>query len=94
MKYDINSWTCAHAYFGEFICRHSLLATKLLSKVRERFSLELNVKDLFIYSTISSMAKLIDTKTRQNGRESPDMISVPTLDLLKEVEMHDQEILE
>ncbi|ELT91031.1 hypothetical protein CAPTEDRAFT_168750 [Capitella teleta] len=62
---------------------HSLLATKLLSRVRSEFNVELAVHDLFIHSSVSAMAKVIDSHAAGNAN---NLVSpVPTVDLLKEV---------
>ncbi|XP_013419834.1 uncharacterized protein LOC106180401 [Lingula anatina] len=67
---------------------HSLLATKLLNRVKEQFKTELTVRDLFIHSTVSMMAKLIE---RQSGTGDTTLARLsPELDLRKEVEMHNQ----
>lgn len=36
------------------------MVARLLSKVNEEFGVELNVRDLFSYSTIYAMARLLD----------------------------------
>ena len=71
-------------------CRHSLLASKLLAKIRETLYLELSVKDLFIHPSLSSLAKLIDFKLG-TGENANGNALTPTLgiDLLKEVTRHD-----
>ncbi|EDO29940.1 predicted protein [Nematostella vectensis] len=46
---------------------HSLLATRLLSKLRDKLSINLTVKDLFEYPTIADIAHLIDDKLEQHG---------------------------
>ncbi|KAK2165584.1 hypothetical protein LSH36_48g05032 [Paralvinella palmiformis] len=71
---------------------HSLLATKMLNKVMETFNIELTVKDLFVHSTISSMADLLD----QHDPDKPHrkLSLVPELDLMREVDNHDQAVLD
>ena len=71
---------------------HSLLASKLLAKVAEKFRVELSVTNLFIHSTVSAMARLLDSMLSQNGSRDA-VVAEPTLDLAKEVEMHDQNVL-
>ncbi|ELT91027.1 hypothetical protein CAPTEDRAFT_189369 [Capitella teleta] len=67
---------------------HSLLATKLLSRVRSEFNVELAVHDLFMHSSVSAMAKVIDSHAAGNAN---NLVSpVLTVDLLKEVASHDQ----
>ncbi|KAI0218537.1 Linear gramicidin synthase subunit D [Lamellibrachia satsuma] len=71
---------------------HSLLASKLLAKVAEKFGVELSVTNLFAHSTVSVMARLLDSKLHQNAGGDA-VVMEPTLDLMKEVEMHDQNML-
>jgi len=58
----------------------------------ETFNIELTVKDLFVHSTISSMADLLD----QHDPDKPHrkLSLVPELDLMREVDNHDQAVLE
>ncbi|XP_035825631.1 linear gramicidin synthase subunit D [Aplysia californica] len=74
---------------------HSLLATELLTRAKQKFSVHLAVKDLFLCPTISSLAKLIDNRlANKNGGGSSVSSSeddiMPKLDLLAEVRRHDQ----
>lgn len=55
--------------FFFFISSHSLLAARLLSKIREEFSIELTVKDLFLYPTVSDMANVIDDKLTNGAQK-------------------------
>lgn len=64
-----------------------MLATKLLGKVKEKFGVELAVRDLFVHSSVSAMAKMIDGQESLTSRET-----LPTVDLIKEVDSHDQPI--
>ena len=68
--------------------RHSLLATKLLSKVHEHFRVELSVKDLFVYSTVALMSAQIDRLGDDDAEAT--LTPVTSLDLLQEVKRHDQ----
>lgn len=72
------------------VCRHSLLAAKLLGKIRESLHVEVTVKDLFIHPSLSSLAKLIDFKLGI-GNYSNTQAVTPTVgvNLLKEVARHD-----
>ena len=79
--------------FCLFIFSHSLLASKLLAKVAGKFGVELSVTNLFVHSTVSAMARLLDTILLQQGGMGDAVIIEPTLDLKKEVDMHDQNIL-
>ena len=79
-----------YLYFLPF--SHSLLASKLLAKVAEKFGVELSVTNLFAHSTVSVMARLLDSKLHQNAGGDA-VVMEPTLDLKKEVEMHDQNML-
>ncbi|CAH1778397.1 unnamed protein product [Owenia fusiformis] len=71
---------------------HSLTATRLLNKLLEKFNLELSVSDLFNYSTISAMGRLIDSK---RGKATSDEVNIARddVDLLKEVDRHDQAVV-
>lgn len=66
---------------------HSLLATKLLNKIQEEFTVEIPVRNLFVYNTVSDLAKLLDSKVKGEGRHEIELLKV---DLKKEVEKHDQ----
>ena len=43
-----------------YISRHSLLATRLLSRIHETFGIQLSVRDLFQFPTISDIAIKLD----------------------------------
>ena len=74
--------------------RHSLLATKLLAKIRESLNVELTVKDLFIHASLSSLAKLIDFK-QGTGEYSNGSAVTPLagVDLRQEARKHDNTVL-
>jgi len=69
---------------------HSLLAARLLGMVKEKFALELSVKDLFVHSTVSAMAALITSQSSPGQMpRSPSIRHLSKdLDLRKEVEKH------
>ncbi|KAK6976349.1 linear gramicidin synthase subunit D [Biomphalaria glabrata] len=74
---------------------HSLMATELLQRARKKFQVTLAVKDLFLYPTISSLAKLIDARlANNNGSEAISNVNgeatEPKIDLHAEVTRHDQ----
>ncbi|KAH9494553.1 hypothetical protein Btru_019837 [Bulinus truncatus] len=74
---------------------HSLMATELLQRARKKFQVNLAVRDLFLYPTISSLAKLIDTRlANNNGLEAGVTLNgefnEPKLDLHAEVTRNDQ----
>ncbi|KAJ9589457.1 hypothetical protein L9F63_017318 [Diploptera punctata] len=60
---------------------HSLLATQLVSEMNSQLGLQLSSSDLFMHSTVASMAKFIDNPTNAEGGE---------LNLMKEVNKHSQ----
>jgi amino acid adenylation domain-containing protein len=47
---------------------HSLIAMRLISKVREAFRIELNLRDLFDSPTFAEFALKVDTSTRESQR--------------------------
>ena len=69
--------------------RHSLLATQLLERARNKFQVELAVRDLFQFPTVASLATLIDSRLDKSRGGSPPVQS-PQLDFYAEVERHDQ----
>lgn len=68
--------------------RHSLLATELLNHIREKFDIDIAVKDLFLFPTISSISKLIDTKL--NKSEDINSLQIQDVNLENEVQVHSQ----
>jgi amino acid adenylation domain-containing protein len=50
---------------------HSLLATQCLSRLRDVFALELPVRDMFLFPTISKLSGHIDVKRREEGVPIP-----------------------
>ena len=84
IKWTVHSW----------IFRHSLLATKLLAKIRESLNVDLTVKDLFIHASLSSLAKLIDFK-QGTGEYSSGSAVTPLVgvDLRQEARKHDNIVL-
>lgn len=68
--------------------RHSLLATKLLNHIREKFNINIAVKDLFLFPTISSISRLIDTKLNKSEDVRP--LPFQKVNLVNEVQVHNQ----
>lgn len=68
--------------------RHSLLATELLNHIREKFDIDIAVKDLFLFPTISSISKLIDNKL--NKSEDINGLPMQEVNLDNEVQVHSQ----
>ena len=62
-----------------------------MNQVTSTFGLRLAVQDLFSYPTISSLAKLIDAKLAKDDKQPAIMKT--TLDLVDEVNKHDQGIV-
>ena len=92
----MNMEICISVYDIISDCRHSLLATRLLNAINERFSASVSVKDLFIRPTVFAMARHIDVLTNRTDSDMSDEDSrsaSPPLDLIKEVERHDQAVL-
>lgn len=87
---DLLAENIAQIILFYFIYSHSLLATKLLSRVQAEFGVELSVKDLFISPTVSAMSKRIDGQLRVSPTVERAPTPEPRLDLMKEVETHDQ----
>ncbi|MGA7437302.1 MAG: amino acid adenylation domain-containing protein [Luteibacter sp.] len=50
---------------------HSLLATQLVSQLRKRLAAEIELRDLFAYSTLEAIAAFIDAKTAVPSVERP-----------------------
>ncbi|CAL1531382.1 unnamed protein product [Lymnaea stagnalis] len=74
---------------------HSLMATELLQRARKKFKVNLSVRDLFLYPTVASLAKLIDARLfsqgsgDSNGAVNGEAVE-PQVDLRAEVMRHDQ----
>ncbi|GFN88138.1 linear gramicidin synthase subunit d-like, partial [Plakobranchus ocellatus] len=68
---------------------HSLLASELLERARAKFQVDLAVRDLFQYPTVSSLAMLIDRRLGNTRSGSPEVF-LQQLDLQAEVQRHDQ----
>ena len=68
--------------------RHSLLATELLNHIREKFDIDIAVKDLFLFPTISSISKLIDNKL--NKSDDINGLPMQEVNLDNEVQVHSQ----
>ncbi|KAK3100605.1 hypothetical protein FSP39_022476 [Pinctada imbricata] len=67
---------------------HSLLATEMLILLRKTYSVDIAVKDLFMYPTIHSVSRFIEAKSSK----SSDVIveKEPEINLLEEVDKYDQ----
>ncbi|GJM33278.1 MAG: hypothetical protein DHS20C18_22790 [Saprospiraceae bacterium] len=50
---------------------HSLIATRVVSTIKKRFGVELGVNDLFAYTTVETLARLIERKDK--GQELPSV---------------------
>ncbi|BFZ14993.1 hypothetical protein BsWGS_18032 [Bradybaena similaris] len=77
---------------------HSLMATELLLRAKRKFNINLAVRDLFLYPTVASLAKYIDSCLINNGegngnQRSKEDIPEQQIDLLAEVERHDQGVM-
>ncbi|XP_070554169.1 uncharacterized protein [Ptychodera flava] len=72
---------------------HSLLAARLLSLIKDKFNVEVTVRDLFQHSTVVAMAKLIDSKTQhlENGEVYEEEEN--KVDLVAEVSKHSQGVV-
>ncbi|XP_064637306.1 uncharacterized protein LOC135493708 isoform X2 [Lineus longissimus] len=68
---------------------HSLLAARLLSKLNNEIGLEITVHDLFLHPTVSRLANLVESKQGKTTEE----LSESSLDLMNEVNLHDQAIV-
>ncbi|HEY7820261.1 MAG TPA: condensation domain-containing protein, partial [Vicinamibacteria bacterium] len=55
---------------------HSLLATQVMSRVRQRFQLELPLRDLFEHPTIERLAKSIDRAGSGSAPSGPPLLAV------------------
>jgi amino acid adenylation domain-containing protein len=53
---------------------HSLIATRVVSKVKKEFSVELEIMSLFSYSTIISLAKIIIEKEKDQTACLPQLV--------------------
>lgn len=70
------------------------MATELLLRAKRKFNINLAVRDLFLYPTVASLAKYIDSCLVNNGegngsQRSKEDIPEQQIDLLAEVERHD-----
>ncbi|XP_069130390.1 uncharacterized protein [Argopecten irradians] len=66
---------------------HSLLATQLLGNLRDKYQVDITVRDLFIYPTIASISQLIEAKKKNS--ENDVVVPKVTFDLKAEVKRHD-----
>ncbi len=57
---------------------HSLMATQVISRVRERLGAELQLRELFEVSTLEEFARRVDAAMRQRaGTAAPPLVPVP-----------------
>ncbi|MFP5286779.1 MAG: condensation domain-containing protein, partial [Thermoanaerobaculia bacterium] len=56
---------------------HSLLATQAVSRLRDRFNVELPLRDLFETSTVAGLARRIEELARRRTLEAPPVRPVP-----------------
>jgi hypothetical protein len=63
---------------------HSLLATELMMSLRQIFDIDLNVKDLFMYPTITMLSQFIEAK-KNNVTDKLDIIPKVSINLHTEV---------
>ncbi|CAC5423035.1 Uncharacterized oxidoreductase SA2266,Uncharacterized oxidoreductase MXAN_5909,Uncharacterized oxidoreductase SSP1627 [Staphylococcus saprophyticus subsp. saprophyticus ATCC 15305 _ NCTC 7292],Uncharacterized oxidoreductase Lmo0432,Uncharacterized oxidoreductase SAR2567,Uncharacterized oxidoreductase SACOL2488,Uncharacterized oxidoreductase Lin0452,Uncharacterized oxidoreductase SAS2370,Uncharacterized oxidoreductase SSP0419 [Staphylococcus saprophyticus subsp. saprophyticus ATCC 15305 _ NCTC 7292] [Mytilu len=67
---------------------HSLLATELIMNLRQMFDVDLNVRDLFTYPTITTLSQFIEAKKNKRTEELHTIPKV-SINLLTEVNRHD-----
>nr|KAG5705468.1 hypothetical protein BaRGS_004595 [Batillaria attramentaria] len=73
---------------------HSLLATELQRRVKEKFDVDMPVRDLFTYPTVYLLSQYIEA-AQNNGDGTRRMASPRAdLDLPAEVDKHDQEVMD
>jgi acyl carrier protein len=56
---------------------HSLLATQLISRVREKFQIEIALRQLFERPTIESFASVIEEAQHRAELQTPAIVTVP-----------------
>ena len=61
---------------------------KLLRQVNDKFGLELTIRDLYMHSSISTLAKLIDSIMMGSGETDNSTIDLH-IDLKREVKKYD-----
>ncbi|CAG2239852.1 unnamed protein product [Mytilus edulis] len=70
---DLNLYFKENMFLTEnTICtntRHSLLATELMMNLRQMFDVDLNVRDLFTYPTITTLSQFIEAKKNKRTEE-------------------------
>ncbi|RDD46798.1 Linear gramicidin synthase subunit D [Trichoplax sp. H2] len=73
---------------------HSLMATKLITSINDRFKTKLSVRDLFTYNTVISMASYVETElgisSDLSGRQTPREVDISSLE--SEVERYDDTV--
>ncbi|XP_052077190.1 uncharacterized protein LOC127715191 [Mytilus californianus] len=67
---------------------HSLLATELMMNLRQMFDVDLNVRDLFTYPTITTLSQFIEAKKNKRTEELHTIPKV-SINLQTEVNRHD-----
>lgn len=56
---------------------HSLLATQLMSRIRRDFNIQIPLRDIFSYSTLSKLADLIDRQLKSTVTYSENLLIKP-----------------
>ena len=59
-----------------FLCRHSLLATRLVSEINEELGLQLGISDMLQHCTLQSMASFIENPTVNKAGVNLDLQAV------------------
>ncbi|VDI14878.1 Hypothetical predicted protein [Mytilus galloprovincialis] len=67
---------------------HSLLATELMMNLRQMFDVDLNVRDLFTYPTITTLSQFIEAKKNKRTEELHTIPKV-SINLQTDVNRHD-----
>ncbi|GAB1602662.1 uncharacterized protein LOC115218372 [Argonauta hians] len=68
---------------------HSLLAATLLNDLKEEFTVDLSVKDLFLFPTVKQQSQLIEGRLNLSPSTEIDQRIYNQPNLLEEVERHD-----
>lgn len=75
--------------------RHSLLATELQQRIKEKFGVSMPVRELFTYPTVSLLSQYIEAMQSNGHDNSQQIVTIgQDLDLSAEVDKHDQAMME